>query len=111
MVACIKFSAGMPPQVTDGNNQPPCPAECVDDKGMLGAATGDIRPVALSFDPTTRRLAIGADNSSSITVVDLDANFLPSPDTMLQVPLETKPPRTLGVTALALSSVIGMGGN
>jgi hypothetical protein len=107
MVAGIKFSStGV--QTTDGNQS--CPAECVDGTGKPDPATGGLRPIALSFEATTRRLAIGADNSSSIAVVDLDPGFLPMP-AVVQVPLEVKPQGQLGVTALALSPVIGMGGS
>lgn len=106
MVASVKFGPGGP-QIKDGNEI--CPAECADATGKIGTSVAGIRPVTLSFDAETRRLAIGADNAASVAVVDLDPSFRPLP-AVLQVPLETSA-RAFGVTALALSPVIGMGGS
>jgi hypothetical protein len=106
-----------------------CPAEC-SAAGTTpgGTASPGPRPTTLSLkydlrvdpDPVghpaskpapTMRLAIGASNLSKITVVDLDIPTF-TPTTVLQVPLEDKTPnKTLGVTTVALSLQIGMGGD
>lgn len=89
-----------------------CPAEC-------GAApqpvTAGIRPVTLAYrlDPRAdavhpRRLAIGADNSASVTLVELGPDSLPL--SLSQIPLQD-PTGKLGITAIALSPQLGMGGN
>lgn len=109
MVAGIKFDA-TGPRVVGGNET--CPAECADDLGKVDPVVPGVRPssLALTFDPrvNTTRLAIGSD-TPSITVVDLDAMARPiSP--VLQIPLEDPTGGKLGVTALALSPQIGMGG-
>ncbi len=76
----------------------------------VGAAS--TRPVSLDLrvdvagKPT--RLAIGADNSSVVTVVDLDAAFLPAAGAPLQIQLED-PSGKLGVTSVSLSPQIAMG--
>jgi hypothetical protein len=68
------------------------------------------RPVALALEPGTRRLAIGSDDSNVINVIDLDASgrasATPSP---ISIALEN-PAGTLGVSAIALSPVVGLGG-
>lgn len=89
-----------------------CVAEC------LGAApASSFRPSSLSLQVSDRgnttRLAIGADNSPVLTVVDLDnATFAPLATAPLQVALEaptTSTGRTFGVTAVSLSPQIAMG--
>ena len=98
-----------------------CPDECTNALGVRGngAVMPGVRPVALDlrFDPrvdaskpaATSRLAIGAENSSSLTLVNLDP-ATSDPVSVLQIPLENKTGK-LGVTAVALSPQIGMGGN
>ena len=92
-----------------------CPAEC--DGGGGGAITSGTRPVALDLDedvlaaPIARRLLIGADNSPSLTLVELDeATSLP--ESLRPILLETTiaPPAMLGVTTVAIAPQIGMGG-
>lgn len=105
-----------PPTLTDGNVT--CPAECPDPDGKLGTIiSGGGRPVtlALEFDDrpsvTTKakRLVIGADNSPAITLVELDDNFLPM--SLSQIALQnTNPTSKLGITSIAMSPQIGMGG-
>lgn len=84
-----------------------CPDECSAEPRQLG-----VHPVALDLEhdarTARRRLAIGADNSSSITVVDLSATTS-LPEAIVQVALED-PTGTLGVRHLALTPQIGMGG-
>lgn len=104
-----------------------CPTECTSAGGaIVPPSSMDLapRPVALSFELDTRvddskpaatsRLAIGAERSHSITVVDLEPDPASpqsfAPKTLFQVPLEDKA-GTLGLTAVALSPQIGMGGD
>lgn len=90
-------------------------ASCVDEcSGDTSADQMSLRPVTLDLKVDqragTRRLAIGADNSSTITVVDLDPAFLPAPAAPLQIALEDKDPaHRLGVTTVALTPQIAMG--
>ncbi len=85
-----------------------CPDEC----GGNGTIETGVRPVTIDVekDPRTaeRRMAIGADNSSSITMVELNADTT-LPDSLSQVALED-PTGDLGITQLALTPQIGMGG-
>lgn len=87
-----------------------CPMECTGETVKPKPINNGPRPVALSLDVSTRRLAIGAEGVASVAVVDLDENFLPN-GTFVQVPLEHGMNDGFGITALALSPVIGMGGN
>lgn len=108
VVTHIDFAPdGTPTVVADGNLS--CPAEC-DGSGIVAPG---FRPVALDLeqDARTQRklLAIGADNSNLLTFVDLDLNFRPF-GTPLQKGLED-PKGTLGITDVAISPVIGMGGD
>lgn len=114
-----------------------CPVECSihklpPDVTSIASAppSAGTRPVALDHQLDTRhldpppatpgpddkvtptsRLAIGADNLGKITVVDLSIpDFLPT--SALQVPLEAPAGGgSLGVTAVAISPQIGMGGD
>jgi len=91
-----------------------CPAECSDVMGAAGggATTLGARPVtlALELDPrvNTKRLAIGADNSSLVTMVELDP-ITSLPTSLSQIALQNTTGK-LGVTQIALSPQIGMGG-
>jgi hypothetical protein len=105
IVAGVKFDAAGVPTITDGNVS--CPAECDG-----AAATPGVRPVAVDLerDPRTGRmvLAIGADNSNVLTVYDLDTQTS-LPQSLISIPLENTNGR-LGLTSLAITPVIGMGG-
>ncbi|MGE3547185.1 MAG: hypothetical protein AB7L28_24885 [Kofleriaceae bacterium] len=104
MVAGISYQSGTP-VITDGNVT--CPVEC----GAGAAITPGIRPVALDLEQDertmVRRLLIGAENAPSLTVVELDANWQPT--SLLPVALQDTT-GSIGVTAVALSPQIGMGG-
>nr|HEX4313140.1 hypothetical protein [Kofleriaceae bacterium] len=116
IVQGVSFASGAPVLV-DGSVT--CPDECVPDDGSAGsstvAVTPGIRPVALDlFDDTrvnTRRLAIGADNSPTLTVVELD-DTTSAMTSVSQIALEDDTlDHSLGITAVAMSPQIGMGGS
>jgi hypothetical protein len=107
VVAGIRYDDAGGVSITDGNVT--CPQECTAENIRPEPILRGPRPVALSLDTATRRLAIGAEGLASVTVVDLDASFLPIAP-ILQLPLEN-PSGDLGVTAIAVSPVIGMGDN
>ncbi|HEY1554468.1 MAG TPA: hypothetical protein VGF94_06505 [Kofleriaceae bacterium] len=90
----------------DGNLT--CPDECGG-----GVTTPGVRPVALDLYQDTRvgstYLAIGADNDNHVTVVTLDAMNKPTPGP-IQIALEQNATKDLGVTGVALSPQMGMGG-
>ena len=102
----IQFDAAGIASVGDGNLV--CPDEC-----SGGASpTAGTRPVSIDLftDPrvNTSRMVIGADNVAAFTIVELDpTTFLPLSTT--QIPLENKT-GTLGITRVAMSPQIGMGG-
>ncbi|MBA3539681.1 MAG: hypothetical protein H0T79_08620, partial [Deltaproteobacteria bacterium] len=107
IVAGISYDVNGVATITDGNVS--CPDEC----GGGGAFTNGPRPVTLDLEvdprvPDVRRLVIGSDNFSSITVVTLDTLFMPM--SQLPIPLEDLDD-SLGVTAVALSPQMGMGGS
>ena len=105
IVGGIDFSGAMP-VMTTGNVS--CPDEC---GGGSGTFTAGTRPVTLDLelDPRTdvRKLVIGSDNSASIAVVELGSDSLPL--SVRQIALENTT-GALGVTNVALSPQIGMGG-
>lgn len=128
IVAGIAYAADGTPSILSGAalDNVTCPAECTNPGGgASGPITPGVRPVALDlrFDPRvdavnpgskpapTSRLVIGADNSASLTVVELDPDPSKSSDplSLFQVALEDSAGK-LGVTAVALSPQIGMGG-
>jgi hypothetical protein len=82
-----------------------CPDEC-----NAGALTPGVRPVALDLvdDPVAgNRLAIGADNFDTVWIANLDGGHLPQ--SAQSVALEDKN-GALGVSQVALTPQIGMGG-
>jgi hypothetical protein len=86
-----------------------CPDECSGD-----APTPGVRPMALDLERDDRVgrevLVIGADNSSSLTVVDLDVTTsLIGANAPQRYALEQTIPN-LGITSVAVSPQIGMGG-
>jgi hypothetical protein len=104
----ITFDAsGVPTIVPDGNIT--CPDEC---GGEL--VTAGTRPVTLALELDTRVdrevLAIGADNSNVVTVVELDPTTSLPLSISSRIPLENTPNGDLGITSIAVSPQIGMGG-
>ncbi len=101
-VASIRFDAAGNATIGDGNLA--CPAEC----GLRMPIADGGRPVALDLVrddvSANRRLAIGLDNRPVITVVDLDASYLPV--TVEQYDLEGD----VGVIDVAITKVINMTG-
>ena len=88
-----------------------CPEEC----GVGGSpTTAGPRPVAIDLEVDletssglqTRRMVVGSENTNSLAVVELDADSRPL--SVSQIAVEG--PATLGITALALSEVVGAGG-
>lgn len=108
IVTGIQFDAAGVPSVIDPSN-----VVCNDECGPAAAATPGPRPVAvdLEHDERTGRavLAIGSDNANAVTVYDLDPTTFQPLSLVPQVTLED-PSGKLGVTALSISPVIGMGG-
>jgi hypothetical protein len=100
-------AAGVASILPDGNVT--CPSECA----MNEAATPGPRPVTLDLevdeDHASRVLVIGSDNSPALTVVQLDPDAF-KPLSLSQIALENTTGK-LGVTNLAVSPVIGMGGS
>ncbi|HEX5060645.1 MAG TPA: hypothetical protein VFV99_14855 [Kofleriaceae bacterium] len=106
IVTGVQFDAAGVATVVNGNVT--CPDEC------SGAATmPGFRPVALDLEKDVRTgrtlLAIGADNSNALTVFDLDP-VTSLPLSMVPPILLENPSGKLGITSLAISPVIGMGG-
>jgi hypothetical protein len=109
VVASIQYDASGVPAVKDGNLT--CADECAGEPVTPGT-----RPVTLSLlddeNATTgvsrRVLAIGADNSASVAIVDLGTDF--KPQSVRSVALEDTT-GSLGVTKVAVSRQIGMGGS
>ena len=67
---------------------------------------------SLSLDTRVNRevLAIGADNSNVLTVIELDPNTALPQSVSSRIPLENTAKGDLGVTSVAVSPEIGMGG-
>jgi len=105
VVAGIQYDANGVPTLTDGNVT--CPDEC---GGEL--TTPGTRPVALDLqhDPRSDRrlLAIGSDNSNAITLVELGIDYKPL--SLSQIALENTT-GSLGISRLAITPQIGMGGS
>jgi hypothetical protein len=102
----VQFDAANIPTVLTGGNVT-CPDECGG-----SAVTAGARPVALDLkvDARTgrRALAVAADNSNVATIVELGPDFLPTVTT--QVAFENTTGK-LGLTQVALTPQIGMGGS
>jgi hypothetical protein len=103
MVSGIQIDAnGVATQLTD--LEVSCPAEC----GTAQPTTPGNRPVALDLElderTGARRLIIGSENSNVLQVIELDSASQPL--SIQSVPLEG----SIGITQLALSPVIGIGG-
>ena len=102
IVTGIQYTPTGPQILTDLNIT--CPDEC----GGGSPATAGARPVAIDLEydarAEARRLVIGAENTNAVTVVELD--IASRPLSASQIALEGD----VGVTALALSPVIGVGG-
>jgi hypothetical protein len=107
VVSGIQFDAAGTPTIVDGN------VTCADECSGGGAVTAGARPIALALevDPTTDRrlLAIGSENSSLVTLVELDLSN--NPVSRSTVALQQNRTNDLGVTAVAISPTIGMGGD
>jgi hypothetical protein len=107
IVTSITIDANGIPTLGDGNVS--CPDEC-DGGGIITPGT---RPVTLALerDATSQRtvLAIGSQNSNVVSIVDLDINSLPISTS--NAVLEQNRTNDLGVTSIAVSPMIGMGGN
>lgn len=95
-----------------------CPDEC---SGAIDPSIAAPRPVALDLKlenrpeliaagvAPTERLAIGANNSSKLTIVELDVTTS-LPTAVSQIPLEDKTPtKNLGLTSVSISARIAMG--
>jgi hypothetical protein len=137
VTSMIQFdAAGVATLVTDGAAInaaiAACPVECTDTQAVGSSPkppslpTAGTRPSTLAYEfdnpldgrTATRTLAIGADNSPNITIATLENEPYPN-DTkqmqptgaLAQVALSTAAaPGKFGVTAIALSPQIGMGG-
>jgi hypothetical protein len=100
--AGVKFAADGTATITSGAVS--CPAQC----GGEGTITDGFRPMTVDLADDhrvgTRRLAIGGEGASVVTVVDLDGAFLPT--AIKQVALSGD----VDVSRVAISPQIGMGG-
>ena len=100
-------AAGVPTIDTSGNLS--CPDEC-----SGAAVTPGFRPVTLSLLDDTRVnrsvLAIGADNSNVLNVVELDIDTALPLSISNRIPLQQTPKNDLGITSVTVSPQIGMGG-
>lgn len=101
--AAIRFNPDGTVEITDGNVT--CPAQC----GGGGTFVAGERPVALdiAYDARvdSRRLAIGAEDSPTVTVVELDAGYLPL--SFSRITLEGD----VGIIDVAMTPQLGMGGS
>ncbi|MEO6775724.1 MAG: hypothetical protein ABI467_22380 [Kofleriaceae bacterium] len=107
IVHSISIDANGIPTLGDGNVT--CPDEC--GGGGLGGAGA--RPVTLDLerDARTQRgvLAIGSQNSNVVSIVELDLDNVPT--SVSTAVLEQNRTGDLGVTYVAVSPTIGMGGD
>jgi hypothetical protein len=109
IVGGVLYEAGGPRLITDADLDT---LSCVDECAGGTAPPPGVRPVTIDLerDPRTleRRMVIGADNSSSVTLVELTEDTT-LPESVAQIQLEDLE-GTLGVTQVALTPQIGMGG-
>ncbi len=110
VVAGLSFAMDGTVTVTDGNVS--CDAQCAPRPASSAQALGGLagsdeapRPVALHMAEDGGRLYIGAENSSSITIVELDAEHRPVSTS--EVVLDGE----IGITRLTASGVLSMGGD
>jgi len=107
IVNSITFDANGIPTIGDGNVS--CPDEC-DGGAMPSPGT---RPITLALERDDRSsrtvLAVGLQNSNVVSVVELDIGSRPT--SVTTIPLEQNKTNDLGVTSVAVSPTIGMGGN
>ncbi len=101
-------SSGVPSIIPDVSTLS-CPDECGG-----GVTTAGIEPSSLDLqlDPNSSRrlLAIGAPNSNAVTLVELDINNLPA--SLSQIAYSSQDPTSpIGITNLAITPQIGMGGS
>ncbi len=101
-VAGIRFDSGGGITLTDGDFT--CPDECGGDE-TIDADPGAPRPVALDMAEDGSRLYVGADNSPTVTVIDLDQDLMPSASEVVELEGD------IGITNLSASPVINMGGS
>ena len=101
-------AAGLATVVTDLST-----ITCADECGASMAPTPGPRPVTLALENDTRTgsavLAIGADNSDVLTTFELDTTTFEPVSQKTPVTFENTTGR-LGITSVAISPVIGMGG-
>ncbi|HEY4239745.1 MAG TPA: hypothetical protein VGM88_08015 [Kofleriaceae bacterium] len=100
----------------DSSGELTCPNEC---GTTIGATTAGYRPVTMDLedvnnaDPvnpiTRRRLAVGADNSNIVNIIELDPTTS-APQSVQPVVLQENSTSNLGITSIALSPEMGMGG-
>lgn len=105
----VKFGANGAVTITDGDVS--CESECGDGAivtaaraDTFGLGTDPDRPGDIAVSEDGSRLFIAAENNPAVTVVDLDANFLPVATNRMTVEGE------VGFTKVAVSPVINMGG-
>jgi len=107
IVTSLTFDVNGIPTLGDGNVS--CPDEC----GGNGAPTPGTRPFTLSLERDARSsrttLAIGLQDSNVVTIVDLDISSRPTAPQ--HYALEQNKTNNLGVTFIAQSPTIGMGGS
>lgn len=106
IVTGVQFpDGGAPTILTDLNVT--CPSEC----GMGTPGSPGPRPITIDLEyderVDARRMVIGSDNTNSLAIVELDDTSRPL--SISQVALSG--PTDLGVTHLAMSQVVGVGGN
>jgi hypothetical protein len=104
----IDYSSGTPTWLQGATASLTCPDEC----GGTGTPVPGVRPVTLDLqkDPITGRhaLVVGSDNSRSLTLAELNANDQIT--SISQIALEDRA-GNLGVTSVAMSPQMGMGGS
>jgi hypothetical protein len=98
--AGIRFNDDGTTEIVDGSFT--CPDQC--GGGPIVASDAE-RPTALFASTEGERLYIGAENSNTVTIVELDADHLPL--SIARLPLEGD----VGVVRIAVSDLLNMGGS